>query len=67
MNESERLSKLAERFGKLRADIRKAGFDDVADKMAEPSLMLVHYGLKAYHKEYCSEKEIVQKEEKGVQ
>jgi hypothetical protein len=61
MNEAERLSKLAGRFGKLQADIRKAGLADVADKMAEPSLMLVHYGLEAYNKEYCSEKEEVTK------
>jgi len=57
MNRAERISKLASEFSKLRTAINKEGLADVSEKMAEPAMLLVKYGLEAYEKEYRQQKE----------
>lgn len=52
MNQAERISKLAGRFGKLQSDLRKNGLSDIADMMTDAGLCLVNRGLKAYAEEY---------------
>jgi hypothetical protein len=57
MNRAERISKLALKFSKLRTAIIKEGLADVSEKMTEPAMLLVKYGLEAYEKEYRQQKE----------
>ena len=57
-NRATRVAKLAGRFANLQRALRKEGLNEVADKMAGASMLLVKHGLDEYKREYGTEERV---------